>query len=446
MSFARTLRWLLFVAFCLGAGFAVWSRLRPQPVQVLVGVVEQGLVERLVANTRAGTVKACRQADLSPGVGGQIARLPIKKGDRVEEGALLVEIWNKDLTAQVALSKSEGRAAAARATALRQQAEKAGRDVARLKKLHAKAMTSDDDLDKVTTQAAISQAEYSAALADEKASGDRLLVLAAQLERNELLAPFAGIVAEVNGELNEYVTPSPPGIPTPPVVILLDTSCFYVSAPIDEVDAEALKVGMPARVSLDAFGERRFSGKVRQIDSYVLDREKQARTVQVEVAFDTPAETESFLAGYSADVEVVIDSRAKVLRIPSQAVLDGQRVFVFDPRERRLHEKRITIGLANWEVTEVASGLTAGEQVVLSTDRPGVKDMASAIMEPKVILADEPTGNLDRTSGREVIDILEGLNRQGMTLIMVTHDQMIGSRAARTIRMADGRIEDDMRN
>lgn len=380
MSLARIIRWLLFVALCLGAGFAVWWRLRPQPVQVAVATVEQGLVERLVANTRAGTVKACRQADLSPGVGGQINRLPIKKGDRVEEGALLVEIWNKDLTAQVTLTESEGRAAAARAAALKQQAAKAERDVARLKQLHAKAMTSDEDLDKAQTQTAISQAQYAAALADERASHDRLQVLAAQLERNELIAPFAGIVAEVNGELSEYVTPSPPGIPTPPVVILLDTSCFYVSAPIDEVDAEAIKVGMAARISLDAFGERSFAGQVRQIDPYVLDREKQARTVQVEVGFDTPTETGGFLAGYSADVEVVIDRRPNVLRIPSQALLDGQRVFVFDPQGGRLQERKIGAGLANWSVTEVVSGLALGEQVVLSTDRPGIKDGAAAVV------------------------------------------------------------------
>jgi len=70
----------------------------------------------------------------------------------------------------------------------------------------------------------------------------------------------------------------------------------------------------------------------------------------------------------------------------------------------------------------------------------------ATVMEPKIILADEPTGNLDRTSGGEVIDILEGLNRQGMTLIMVTHDQSIGARAKRTILMSDGRIEDDHLN
>ncbi len=67
----------------------------------------------------------------------------------------------------------------------------------------------------------------------------------------------------------------------------------------------------------------------------------------------------------------------------------------------------------------------------------------ATIMRPAVILADEPTGNLDRAAGHEVIDILENLNRQGMTLIMVTHDPELGQRARRRIQMIDGRIEND---
>jgi putative ABC transport system ATP-binding protein len=66
------------------------------------------------------------------------------------------------------------------------------------------------------------------------------------------------------------------------------------------------------------------------------------------------------------------------------------------------------------------------------------------IMEPKVLLADEPTGNLDRTSGKEVIEILEQLNHNGITLIIVTHDPEIGSRASRQLHMIDGKIEADM--
>ncbi len=67
----------------------------------------------------------------------------------------------------------------------------------------------------------------------------------------------------------------------------------------------------------------------------------------------------------------------------------------------------------------------------------------ATIMQPAVILADEPTGNLDRHAGIEVAEILEELNRQGITLILVTHDPDLGRRAHRQIRMVDGRINHD---
>jgi len=67
----------------------------------------------------------------------------------------------------------------------------------------------------------------------------------------------------------------------------------------------------------------------------------------------------------------------------------------------------------------------------------------ATVMQPKILLADEPTGNLDQKSGQDVINILEQLNRQGITLIIVTHDANIGQRATRQLKMVDGRIESD---
>jgi putative ABC transport system ATP-binding protein len=67
----------------------------------------------------------------------------------------------------------------------------------------------------------------------------------------------------------------------------------------------------------------------------------------------------------------------------------------------------------------------------------------ATIMKPDVILADEPTGNLDRTSGIDVISILEDLNKKGMTLIIVTHDPNLSKRAIRRVQLADGKISTD---
>lgn len=63
------------------------------------------------------------------------------------------------------------------------------------------------------------------------------------------------------------------------------------------------------------------------------------------------------------------------------------------------------------------------------------------IMRPSILLADEPTGNLDSKSGKEIIELLEGLNRQGVTLVIITHDQSLGDRAERKIRIVDGEID-----
>jgi len=67
----------------------------------------------------------------------------------------------------------------------------------------------------------------------------------------------------------------------------------------------------------------------------------------------------------------------------------------------------------------------------------------AAVNRPALLLADEPTGNLDRAAGHEVVEILEQLNREGLTLIMVTHDPELGQRAHRRIVMVDGRIDSD---
>lgn len=63
------------------------------------------------------------------------------------------------------------------------------------------------------------------------------------------------------------------------------------------------------------------------------------------------------------------------------------------------------------------------------------------IMRPEVVLADEPTGNLDSKSGLEIIGLLENLNKQGVTLVMITHDQALGNRAPRRIKIVDGKCE-----
>jgi HlyD family secretion protein len=138
---------------------------------------------------------------------------------------------------------------------------------------------------------------------------------------------------------------------------------------------------MTARITLDAFRDQWFNGKVRRIDVFVLDREKQARTVDVEVEFTQPEAMDILLAGYSADVEILLEVHPDTLRIPTEAILDSRHVFVFLPDTGRLKQTTIVPGISNWDFTEVLSGLQAHDQVVVNVDQAGVKDGSPAILQ-----------------------------------------------------------------
>lgn len=368
---------ILFVIFAAIAALVFFIS-KEKPVLVSLGTAEKGRVEAVVTNTRAGTVKACRRAHLSPAMGGQIARLNVKEGDRVLEGQILLELWNDDLVANLRLAESEVKTAQASAEETCIRSEVAQREAKRVVELKKKGLAADDDVDRSVTNAKASKAACRAAKANADVSKTRIAVVKAELDRTLLKAPFTGSVAEVNGELGEFVTPSPPGIPTPPAVDLIDTSCLYISSPIDEVDAAAIRTGMNARITLDAYAGKSFKGEVRRIAPYVLELEKQARTVDMETYFLDPEEYKGLLPGYSADVEVILEVRENVLRIPSEAVLDNKRVYVFDNFFETLEEREIQSGLSNWKFTEIISGLEAGEQIVLTVDREGVFDGAFA--------------------------------------------------------------------
>jgi len=198
----------------------------------------------------------------------------------------------------------------------------------------------------------------------------------ARLAQTELRAPFDGVLAQLEVEVGEYVTPAPPGVPIPSVIDLIDPTSVYVTAPMDEVDAAVIQVGQATRVTIDPFPDRAFAGRVTRIAPYVLDLKEQNRTLDVEVELDDGEFARRLLPGTSADVEVVLRVAEDVLRIPTAALLEGGRVMVFDGE--RLAERRIEVGQRNWNWSEVQSGLEAGARVVTSLGSTAVVDGAEA--------------------------------------------------------------------
>jgi len=374
-------RTLIAVVIAAALAAAMWWIGRPNPIAVVVTEAARGRVEATIVNTRAGTVEACQRTKLSTILGGRIEVLTVKEGDKVKKGQLLMQLWNDDVQAQENVAQAQVATARKRVVEACTLAESAEREVARQTELHQRGFVSANAIDAARAGADAKTAACATARADVEQTRASVRLVHVQRGRTVLVAPFDGTVAKIVGEVGEYSTPSPPGVPTPPAIDLIDESCLYVKAPMDEVDAPKLRAGQPVRISLDALPKQSFAGKVRRVAPYVTAVEKQSRTVDIEATFDDPARAGRLLVGYSADVEVVLDARDEVLRVPTAALLEGGRVLVVGA-DGRLEERRIKAGLANWEYTEALAGVSAGERIVTSLERPGVKAGAAVVVEP----------------------------------------------------------------
>ncbi|MFT4994846.1 MAG: HlyD family secretion protein [Paraglaciecola sp.] len=370
-------KWFLLGTLSVAIVLVFWLN-QDDPVSIQAVQVELGEVRETVANTRSGSVKACRRSKLSVSMGGQIERVFVHEGDKVEAGQLLLTLFNQDIQAQRLQAK-------AHLSAVELQQDRqciiAGsdlREAARKQSLVKKGLATAEDADLAKAKADASDLACQAAQADVNQAKAQVQLSQAVLSKTQLIAPFAGIVAEVNGEVGEYATPSPPGILTLPMVDLIDNSCYYVSAPIDEVDAARLTVGMSAIVSLDAFRDKPLVGKVRRVAPYVFAAEKQARTVEVEADVEVDTDTH-LLVGYSADMEILIESREQALRIPTEAIFDNNKVYVF--AGDKLHLREVVRGLSNWQSTEIRTGLTEGEWVLISASQSNLSDGVAATKE-----------------------------------------------------------------
>ena len=377
------IRRLLIVLAVIAALIALfWWIGRPKPIAVLVREIDRGKVESSIANTRAGTIEACQRTKLSTIMGGRIEVLAVKEGDRVKKGQLLMKLWNDDQQAQSTLAMAQVTTARQRVNEACAQARNAEREAERQTSLRERGFVSSSREDSARTEAQAKRAGCEGARADVAQFQAKVNATRVEQGRTVLYAPFDGTIAKIVGEVGEYSTPSPPGVPTPPAIDLIDDSCLYVEAPMDEVDAPKIHTGQPVRISLDALPRQSFPGKVKRVAPYVSAVDKQARTVDIEATCDNPEAPGKLLGGYSADIEVIRDVRDDVVRVPTSALHEGGRVLVAGA-EGKLEERKVKTGLANWEYTEVTEGLKAGEKVVTSLERVGVKADAPYVIETK---------------------------------------------------------------
>ena len=284
--------WLRLAGVAAVAAAAVVLRLTvfaPAPVPVRTVAAERGRVEETITNSRAGTVKARRRAKLAPETGGRVIALPHRRGDRVREGDLLLRVQDSLQGAQLKLAEDERKVALAQRDQACLAAERAVRERGRTRGLAAQGIVSADQIDGVDSQAGTAEAACRAARATAERASSAVGLAHAQLRQTVLLAPFDGIVADTFIEEGEWTSPSPPALPIPPVLDLIDTRSIYVSAPMDEVDSARVRKGQPARVTVDSHRGRHFAARVAEVAPYVVDRLEQNRTVEIELELEDAA-------------------------------------------------------------------------------------------------------------------------------------------------------------
>lgn len=344
----------------------------PKPVPVSVFVAKTGKVEETVTNSKAGTVKVRQRASLSTEIGGRVIYIGAREGERVKAGMILLRLDESEYRASLALSERAVQSAQAAMHEACVASELAQRDYERNRALKEQGIVSVEVLDQVANRLEVSRARCDASRAEVRRSGAAVDMARANLSKTQILAPFDGVIVQLSTEVGEWVTPSPPGLPIPPVIDILDDRGIYVEAPMDETDTGKLQPGLPVRISLDPFPDRIFEGTLTRVGSFVRDIEGQNRTVDVEAEFKDKDIVRNLLAGTSADIEVILRVRDNVLRIPAYALLEGGKVFVVE--NSRLVSRAVKTGLRNWEYVEVLSGVSAGERVVVTLDRTEIQE------------------------------------------------------------------------
>ena len=354
----------------------------PAPVDVSVIRVSKGRVEETIVNSKAGTIKSRRRAALSPEMGGRVVAIAVRKGDRVSRGQVLLRLADADSQAQLAVQArgvEAARSAEREACAL---ADLADRELTRARKLADLGAIALEELDRAIGQRDTTRSACAAATARARQAESAVDLARVTRAKSEIRAPFDAVVAEIATEVGEWITPSPPGLFVPPVIELIDERAIYVSAPLDEADVAAVRPALPVRVTMDAYPGRSFAAHVTRVAPYVVDRQDQNRTFEIEIDFDDLQFARTLLPGASADVAVIVKTRDEVLRVPADALRQDSSVLTV--RDGVLVAVQVVVGLRNWEYAEILSGLTLDDPVVVSLDRPEIRPGAKARIESEV--------------------------------------------------------------
>jgi RND family efflux transporter MFP subunit len=295
-----------------------------------------------------GVVEAVRQSALAAQIAGRIVALPVKAGDRVTAGQLLVQIDARTATQAVAASQSQVREAKANLANAKARYE-------RSKQLVAQKFISQAALDQA-------QADYLAAEAQVAAASANASASAASQTFTSIVAPYDGIVAATDAQIGDMATIGRP------LVTVFDPRALRVTATVPQAVLARADLSAPVEIHVPSLARSIVARRVTVVP--VAD----VRTHTAQVRLDLP-DAPGLMPGHYARASIVT-GRAKALTIPERAVLrrsEVTAVYVLDAAGRaQLRQVRVGESVGD-DAVEILTGLSAGELVSTEPVRTGIE-------------------------------------------------------------------------
>lgn len=312
------------------------------PVKVFK-VVRQRISEKLFYTS---TIEAWQKINLTPEVGGKIARIMVNEGDRVSQGQVLAELNVEAITLQ--LRQAEAGLAVAQANY-----NNAKTNLERMERLSKENAVSAQQYEQVklgydSAKAQLDQAQAAVNLAQHS------------LDVSILKAPFSGVIASKNAEVGDVINPLmgafSPGSASG-VLTLVDFSRIKIKVDISGTDIGRIQKGQPAILRVPANPGQEFHGTVQVVN---LAADPQTKKFGIEIAVDNPDQV--LRPGTFGEIIIEVHSHENALVVPQKAVLENKYVFI--AQDGKAAKKEIALGLQNTTMVEISSGVSEGDLVI----------------------------------------------------------------------------------
>jgi HlyD family secretion protein len=339
--------------------------------------ISRGDIERRVIAT--GKIEPLSKVEIRSKVDGIIESMTVDEGDQVKKGQVIIVLDKEILASRVrearsALERAEASYQQAQIEASRSEADAAQRKYERAKKLSSQGLVPEQDMEDAETALTVAEENYRARLAAVSMAKAEVAALAATFDRVQKELKYATIVSPLNGivlsrdvDVGSAVASVVSTMGTL-LMTLGDAHEMHMVGDVDESDVGLVKEGMPARISVESFPDRKFQGAVKRISPLGVEKDR-IMNFEVEIAIE---KTDVALrSNMTADAEIIIENRHGVLLAPQNAIrYKREQAYVEAPDPADRSGKRavdITPGISGTNSIEVLSGLKEGDEVIISS-------------------------------------------------------------------------------